>query len=390
MYCDRSCSWQPGRCNVWIVLVGMVVLLLGGGSRGEGNERGERLDRVILVTLDGLRWQELFGGVDARLAESETGVRDVEALRRRFVRDTVAQSRAALMPFMWSEVVKRGQIWGDPASECQVIVSNGKNFSYPGYNELLTGRADPRIDSNAKRPNPNVTILEWLKAKKQLRVSAYCSWDVFPYILNVERSGLDVNAGWQPLTLGDAKQLAQLNRLAQELPRVWPAVRYDVFTLEGALAALKTQRLDVIYVALGETDDWAHEGRYDLYLDAAHRNDRYLRQLWQAARQYRQPGERVAMLITTDHGRGDGRESWKSHGAEIAGCERIWLALLGDGIPASGLVKHNKATQSQVAATIATLLGYDPREFEASAAPPLNWRDPSAQGTSSSQEGRRR
>ena len=37
-------------------------------------------------------------------------------------------------------------------------MTNGKKCSYPGYNEIFTGAPDPRIDSNDKKPNPNVTV----------------------------------------------------------------------------------------------------------------------------------------------------------------------------------------------------------------------------------------
>ena len=74
------------------------------------------------------------------------------------------------------------------------------NFSYPGYNGLLTGVPDRRIDSNDKRLNPNVTVFEWLHHKPAYhgKVSAVGSWDRYPFIFNVERSGLYVNAGWVP------------------------------------------------------------------------------------------------------------------------------------------------------------------------------------------------
>jgi hypothetical protein len=67
------------------------------------------------------------------------------------------------------------------------------------------------------------------------------------------------------------------------------------------------------------------------------------------------------LLITTDHGRGDGREDWKSHSASIPGSEQVWIAVLGPDTPSKGVLSDVRATQSQVAATIAALLG---EEFE--------------------------
>jgi hypothetical protein len=60
-------------------------------------------------------------------------------------------------------------------------------FSYPGYNEILTGSADDkRITSNDKMDNLNVTFLEHLNKLPEYKgkVMAFTSWDVFPFIIN--------------------------------------------------------------------------------------------------------------------------------------------------------------------------------------------------------------
>src|SRR5437879_1208001 len=121
-----------------------------------------KTENVIFVMTDGLRWQEVFRGVDPALLNKESGVSDVEALKKLYWRDTPAQSRAAVMPFLWNTIAKQGQIYGSRDAGSDAFVTNGFNFSYPGYNETLSGFPDPRIDSNENRPNPNVTVLEWL------------------------------------------------------------------------------------------------------------------------------------------------------------------------------------------------------------------------------------
>jgi hypothetical protein len=253
-------------------------------------------------------------------------------------------------------------------------VTNGRFFSYPGYSELLCGFGDPAIDSNDKRPNQNISVLEFLHGLPGYRgrVAAFTSWDVFPFILNQARSGLPVNSGWQPLAAQhQSSDLAALDDLARELPRMWPAVRYDVFTWQGALAHLKAKQPRVLYVSLGETDDWAHEGRYDLYLDAARRNDRYIQSLWETAQSLPQYAGKTSLVITTDHGRGDGREGWKSHGVDYAGSDRIWIFVLGPDTPPLKVRSDLSVTQSQVAATVAWLLGEDFTQVDSRIAPPL-------------------
>jgi hypothetical protein len=227
---------------------------------------------------------------------------------------------------------------------------------------LLTGLGDKSIDSNAKRSNTNVTVLEWINRRPEYasRVAAFASWDVFPFIINAARSRVLVNAGWQDIpSAGNSAEADVWNDVAGELPRVWPGVRYDVFTYKAAHDHLRHHQPRVLYVALGETDDWAHEGRYDLYLDAAWRNDRYIQHLWETAQSLPEYQGKTSLVLTTDHGRGDGREGWKSHGVEYEGSQRMWIALMGPDTPALGIRENVSVTQSQVAATTAALLGLD-------------------------------
>ncbi|QDU40932.1 Type I phosphodiesterase / nucleotide pyrophosphatase [Maioricimonas rarisocia] len=331
-------------------------------------------ENVLLITLDGLRPQDLFTGADETLLNrSAGGVRNTRDTREAFWRETPEQRRIAMMPWFWQTIAAEGVVFGDTSGGSIVRVTNEHRFSYPGYNEILTGVSDPRIDSNAKRNNDNVTVLEWLHSRPGLdgRVAAFCSWDVFPYIINADRSGIPVNAGWEPLAKTvDTAATRALDALAAEMPRYWDNVRYDYFTFRGAHEYLKQKQPRLLYVAFGETDDWAHDGRYDLYLDAARRTDDYIRQLWETAQSMPQYRGKTALVITTDHGRGDTREEWKSHGESIAGSEFMWIAVLGPGVKPQG-PEPGTVTQAQVAATVATLLGYDYRGDVPEAGEPL-------------------
>src|SRR5947209_11364021 len=113
---------------------------------------------VIFVMTDGLRWQEVFHGADASLMNKALGgVDDPAPLKQLYWRADEGARRKQLMPFVWTTIAKSGQIYGNHDKASDAVVTNGLNFSYPGYNETLCGFADPRIDSNDKRPNPNVT-----------------------------------------------------------------------------------------------------------------------------------------------------------------------------------------------------------------------------------------
>ena len=324
-------------------------------------------DHILVVTLDGLRWQELFGGAQRELISRPAGgVADTTGTLRRFWRETGEARREALMPFLWGVVARRGHILGDSAGGSVVRVSNGKRFSYPGYNELLSGAPDDRINSNDKIPNPNVTVLEWLNRRPAFRgkVAAFGSWDVLPFIVNAARSGIHTNGDGPPVRNPATAVERALNDLAADLPPYWGTVRFDAVTMQGALHHLKTRRPRVLYVMLGDTDEWAHERRYDLYLDAAQKGDRFLRTLWEAAQSLPGYRDRTALIVATDHGRGSG-EDWTDHGREVPAAERIWFAAMAPrSVNDQRSTVNGNYTQGQFAATIAGLLGLE-REFRA-------------------------
>jgi hypothetical protein len=319
---------------------------------------------VVLVTTDGLRWEEVFGGADADLLNKQAGgVEKPDALKKEFWRPTPEERRAALLPFFWEVVAKEGQVYGNARQGCPVRVMNGRNFSYPGYNEMLCGAPDPRIDSNDKKPNSNVTVLEWLNGRPGFkgRVAAFCSWDVFPWILNRDRSGVAVNAGYEPIVDGEpTAEQRLLNALMEELPRPFEGSRLDGLTFRAAMEHLRRHKPRVLYLAFDDTDSWAHAGKYDQYLHAARRVDGFLRTLWTALQSMPEYKGRTSLVLTTDHGRGDAPTGWKTHGEKVKGAEFAWLAVLGPDTPARGEMRDTgKLTQSQVAATVAALVGED-------------------------------
>jgi hypothetical protein len=326
---------------------------------------------LIVVTCDGLRWQEVFRGAEqALISKTPGGVSDVEKTKKVYWRETADERRAALMPFLWSMLAKQGQIYGNRDQGSDAYVTNGKNFSYPGYNELFTGYGDPRVDSNDKKENPNVNALEVLNGKPAYRgkVAAFGAWDVFPYILNARRSGLPVNAGYDPMP---GKAFDLLNRLKVETG-IWRDEALDAPMFHTAMTHLKSAKPRVLYVGLGDTDEWAHAGKYDLYLDAIHRSDAWLKELWDTVQSMPEYRGSTTLVLTVDHGRGSDTESWKSHGEKLPDSKYIWLAAIGPDTKAIGMRSNAEAiTQGQVAATLLALLGEGRDGLDAKAAAPI-------------------
>jgi hypothetical protein len=347
------------------------LLLLGAAAALAGTTQN-----VVLIVSDGLRWQEIFTGADPALLNDKEGGSwlGLPELRKRYWRENVDARRAALFPFLWGTVAKQGQIYGNQLKGSVAHVTNGKAFSYPGYNEMSTGYPNDAIDSNEFGPNPNATVFEWLNKFEEFRgkVAIFGTWNVYDNIFNRSRSGLKMQTGWTlPQKAHETPREALLRELYATTTRFDDEDTWNSFVQIPLLDYVKTAHPRVLFVGYGETDNWAHQGRYDLVLESARGMDRFVHQLWdtmQAMPQYRGT---TTFIITTDHGRGSGLTEWKEHGVEQKGSENIWIAVLGpDTAPLGERAQVDPVTQAQIAATLAAFVGKDyHREVPKAAAP---------------------
>lgn len=331
---------------------------------------------VFLITADGLRWEEVFRGAeDMPLTKAFGNFGNSNTIRTNFWRETPEARREVLLPFLWGTVAKQGQLWGNRDKGSEVRVSNGHNFSYPGYNEFLSGYADPMIDSNDKKLNANTNVIEWLHTKPAFRgrVAAVINWDVLPWILNAPRAGFPVWSAWdvpegtRRLPVPDA-----LTELAERSQTVWANLVLDTFVVYAAKHAVRTLQPRAMYVQFGETDDWAHEGNYERYLNAARAFDRFIGELWTLTQSMPEYRGTTTFLITVDHGRGPAPVAWKNHGKGIVDSAYMWLAAIGpDTAPLGERANTPPVKQAQVAATVAAFLGEDFHAAFPRSAPPI-------------------
>ena len=280
-----------------------------------------------------------------------------------------------LFPFLWTTVATRGQIFGNQTQGSVAKVTNGLAFSYPGYNEMLTGHPDPRINSNEFGPNPNTSVFEWLNSLPELhgKVAAYATWETFRDIFNVPRSHLPLHVGWDLPYSGtlDARQQL-MNTLYQTTTHMDAEDVYNAFMQVPLLDSFATQQPRVLFVGYGETDNWAHAGRYDLVLHSAHQFDHFVEELWNKLQSLPQYRDQTTFIITCDHGRGSGPVEWKEHGVEEKGSENIWIAVMGpDTAPLGERTHVAEVHEAQIAATLAAFLGKDYPKAEPAAAAPI-------------------
>ena len=312
---------------------------------------------VFIITTDGFRWEELFKGADSALLSNTNFVKDTSLSKQMFWDNSDILRRQKLMPFFWNVIAQKGQIFGNRKLNNKVNVKNLYKISYPGYNEILTGYADPIPILNAPVLNKNYNVLEYLNKKEAFKgkVVAFSSWNIMPYILNEKRCGFSVNSGYE--MLNDKNDLSEMIDSVQKYSRK-SKTRNDGLTYLSAKEYIEQHHPKVLFLGLGETDECAHEGRYDLYLQKAAAFDKMIADLWYYIQTDPFYKDNTSLIITTDHGRGKAGKNWRTHGFWIKGSGEAWIAMIGPDIAPEGeMDAPQQIWQKQIAATIAGLVG---------------------------------
>jgi hypothetical protein len=230
----------------------------------------QKTENMIVITTDGFRWQEVFGGMDSAIAnQKKYNQGDSDFIFKKYWSNDVNERRKKLLPFLWNTIAVNGQIYGNRNLGNKVDNSNPYWFSYPGYSEIFCGFADTLVNSNDYKNNPNTNVLEFINKQPKYKngVAAFGAWDAFERILNEPRSGFPVVAGFAPTGGKNPTQKEQLiNSMLKDSYKPFNMEEcLDVFTHYEAMEYLKTRKPKVLYIAYGETDEWAHAGHYKDY-----------------------------------------------------------------------------------------------------------------------------
>lgn len=357
-------------------LIPLVVLL----SLSQGFSLGAQTmtRHVVLISIDGLRHQELFGGVESTLLRSDA-VEDREVIESHFWDDDPHERRRLLMPFVWSTVVNEGILIGERERGSAIALQNPQRVSYPSYAEMLTGFPQPGITGNDPVQIETETVLELVRRVLGLArtdVAVFTSWNHFPYIVEHRPGTLYVDAGRDPTTSSAApgsEEMLQIRMLQARTLSPWSSVRQNSFTEALAAAHVREYHPRLLYVAFDETDEWAHSGRYDRAVQAIHHADQAIARLWDLVQSIEIYRGKTTFIITTDHGRGRGLSDWTSHGPDVEGADETWLAVVGPDTPARGsLSGHAPLHQGQIAATIVRFFGISLESMNDNAAEPID------------------
>jgi hypothetical protein len=317
---------------------------------------------LVIFLMDGYRWKELYHGADSSIIfNHKYNHTDSAWTVAKYWDNNMETRRKKLMPFVWETIVNHGQLYGDRDYGNLVNVQNKYWFSYPGRSETFTGYYDSAVNSNEYPDNPNTNVLEFINDQPDFhgKVVSFASWDAVSRILNRNRNGMLVNIYGEDVKGENLTPLQKEANLWQHLlPDIFGSgERLDAATYAMAKAYFIANHPRILYIDLGDTDDFAHGGEYGDYLDAAHYADAMMKDIWtllQADPFYK---DQTDLLVFPDHGRGN-EDEWTSHGSKKAHSNETYLIAMGPGIAATGIVTTpGQIYQAQYAQTIAALLG---------------------------------
>lgn len=333
---------------------------------------------VVLVTLDGVRTQEIFSGMDAAIAahSAEDVYSEIETGRERYWAELPVERRRLLMPFFWGTLVPNGMLFGNEEYGSRMLVRNDIKWSSPGYAEMLTGAPHAEIVDNTLVRYPYRTVLEYAVEALGLQKSGVAqigSWDGFPFAAASRDDAFVMNGAFQPFPAEySTPEIDALVDIRQQVMELWEESSNDGLTYRIARAYLRAHQPRLMWIGFGQSDDWSHADRYDRLVEYLHLADRWIADLWATIEEHPAYRGKTTLIVTTDHGRGLTPSDWAEHDQTIPGSEAIWLAVIGPDTPALGeRVPEGTLYQGSVATTIAELLGLDPADFNPEAEPPL-------------------
>jgi hypothetical protein len=346
-------------------------LLSAAGASRAFSIFGPKTKFLMLFSADGLRWQEFFTGIDAQLMDDKDcgmGNENAAALRTKLWHPSAEERRRALLPFFWGTLAPQGIVLGNASKGSSVRVSNHFRNSSPGYSELLTGRAqDDVIRGNAPVQNPTPSVFQFLRNRWLLppeQAAVFASWANLHYVAETRPGEIFVNAGYEDSSIPASERVADLNRLQHQALYTEDSARHDAFTFALAMEYLDAIEPRLFYISFDETDDWAHQKRYDRVLETIQLFDQCIGELWAWVQSHPHYQNATTLILTCDHGRGATTADWDSHGASIAGADQIWVAFIGPDTPARGEISNSPDYfQRDIAPTALELLGIDYKEY---------------------------
>jgi len=310
-----------------IVVLGASVVYRSLARYGVLPPMSEPVATVVLLTMDGVRLQELLSGSSTALSN---------------------QPPVPVLPNLMKKLAPQGVFLGDASQGSRVRIGNPMGISMSGYQTLFAGRFKlcVRNECSAVAEDTLLTGIAEAFGPSILFLSAYrelCAGVTAAPSSAVAVCGLDA-----------------LRDYASE-SGVEAADSVDDNVINLGLQALRQNPPRLVYLGLDESDSVGHSGDYPAYLDVLARYDVFLAALWAEVEKLNAQGHPTSLIVTTDHGRGHDR-NWTQHRWNIRGSNAIWIFGGGHGIQPKGVVSNSKTRALyDIRPTIEHLLGTTPK-----------------------------
>lgn len=296
--------------------------------------------RVVLVTIDGARWQDVFGGSDPAIGGAP------------------ATGPEQVMPRTHELVATRGVALGADLPGCATVhTAGGSNVSLPGYTEIFTGRPSQCLDNKCERVGR--TVLDEASSAGIGGVASIGSWRPLERAVSGGGAGVFVAEGrpWPrtaPTSSSTFDELVATGDHADPMPGHGD-YRPDEATAAIALEYFRREAPAFFHVGLGDTDEWAHRGDYRAYLAALLRADTLIGELADVIDKMGERGEATTVIVTPDHGRAS---NFIDHSMFRTESGRTFLLAFGRHVPVRGVAcPRRDITLADIAPTIRVLLG---------------------------------
>ena len=320
---------------------------------------------IVVVTLDGVRWHEVFEGVDAKLA-AQHGMPPSSVV-----------GAAELMPNLHAIIDTHGVALGAPGHGSPIVASGPHFVSLPGYAELLSGRSVTACKDNQCAGSDASTLVDELSDLSPLEgrdVALVTSWSEIARVASRASCQAAISSGrhggaTRQLFGSEATGLALLALGENANPAPGNGdFRPDALTADLAIHHLQAHAPRFLFVGLGEPDEFGHAGNYAGYLASLRAADTRIAEIERALQDLAARGTRTALFITADHGRADG---FVEHGKQFPESARVWLVATGSTIEKRGFVSAPRERfLADLAPTVRKLAGL-PVDHDAHAGTPL-------------------
>lgn len=245
-----------------------------------------------------------------------------------------------LLEKFWATYGDKTLNWGGGRNSLGTAkVSNPHNISLPAYFSIFAGSETDCASNDCSRINIE-TFPEKLARRNGLQktdIVAVTSWDRIPLALESGEGSILINSGFQGApkeTLAACPDYrASLEetekKQAENKPR-WEQNRFDLYTWAFANVLFDCHKPRFFYVSLNDTDDYAHLGERENYESVLKVYDDWFVRFFEKLASEEQYKEGTLVLISTDHGRGEG-ELWRRHNASLPTASDIYLSAFAVG-----------------------------------------------------------